>query len=244
MSDETESPRSYDPGLFRAGILGLFWVTAPFMLGFVLLANLGPISDWLQGRFLLGLFAYMAFFALTSGTGLLPTYAQAILGGWVFGVAFGLPAALVGFLGGALVGFMVSRLVARNAVGRMIDRNPRWKVFREALVDKAFGRTVLVVSLLRLPPNSPFALTNLAMASTGVSLMPYMLGTLIGMTPRTAVAAYLAAQGRNTGARDIQELASESGTWVVIGGIVLMIIAFAIIGSIGRRAIASMVDQQ
>ena len=72
------------------GVLALAWVSLPAIFGFWLLAQIGGVSEWYRGwedRNGLGvaLLLYIVLFAATSGLGLLPTYAQAFLGGWVFG---------------------------------------------------------------------------------------------------------------------------------------------------------------
>jgi len=94
-----------------------------------------------------------------------------------------------------------------------------------------------LVALLRLPPNSPFAIANLAMASTGVRLLPFMAGTAIGMTPRTIAAAGIAAAGAATGAGDIQALIRDQG-WLWFGiGIVALVAAFSVISHVAKRAL-------
>jgi uncharacterized membrane protein YdjX (TVP38/TMEM64 family) len=219
------------------GLLGLLWSTAPAVAGILLLKHLGDVSVWLESQGRAGLAIYIATFILASGTGLLPTYAQAILGGWVFGVAAGLPAALTGFVGGALLGYAIAFLVSRDSVEHLIERNPKAKAVRNAIVGGGFWRTLGMVALFRLP-STPFALTNLAMASTRVPVGPFALGTAIGMAPRTAVAVSLAAAASATGAADIVAFAEERGVAWLMLGIGTMVIAFAIIGSVAKRAIA------
>lgn len=224
-------------GLLATGVLGAAWTALPALLGFWLLAELGEIGNQLDARPDSGVWIYAGLFAVTSGLGLLPTYAQAILGGWVFGPVVGVAAALAGFVGGSCIGYLVARLVSRGSVETWIARKPRAAVVREALVGHGFGRTVLVVALLRMPPNSPFALTNLAMSVAGVRLGPFLLGTALGMLPRTVIAVWLAAAAAATGAKDIQTFASERGVWLVVGGVVSMIVVVAIVGSMAKTAL-------
>lgn len=220
------------------GALAVAWAALPAICGFLLLANIGPIRDWLDGHRELGVFVYAGIFALSAGFGLLPTYAQSLLGGWVFGFALGLPAALAGFTGGALVGYVVARTVSRRRVEEVIETNPKARAVRDALIGRGFWATLGVVSLLRLPPNSPFALMNLVMASTGVPRIPYALGTLIGMAPRTGVAVFFAAAASATGAKDIQQFIREGpGTWVLLGGIAVLIVVLAVLGHVGNKAV-------
>jgi len=219
------------------GALGVLWAILPGIAGFYLLSQIGPVSDWLNHRESLGLLVYVAAFVTTAGLGLLPTYAQAVLGGWVFGFALGFPAALIGFTGASLLGYAVSRLVSRDRVEQVIAENLKAAAVRNALVGRGFWRTLGVVTLLRIPPNSPFSITNLVMAASGVRLLPYTLGTLIGMAPRTAVAAFFAAQA-GLQARDIQQFVTKGpGAIVFITGVILLVIVLGIIGLIANKAI-------
>jgi uncharacterized membrane protein YdjX (TVP38/TMEM64 family) len=219
------------------GLLGLAWTAAPAICGTLLLAALGPLSEWLLYRRSLGLALFTVVFVFGAGLGFLPTYAQSILGGWVFGVALGLPAALVGFAGGALLGYAVARRVSHDRVEELVLGNAKARAIRDALVGRGPWRTLLVVALLRLPPNSPFALTNLVMATTGTPLPAFLGGTVLGMLPRTAVAVSLAAAAAATGAEDIQTFVRHRGPWLLAAGIVGGMAVLGVVGAIARRAL-------
>ncbi len=222
-----------------AGLLGILWTAAPAICGFMLLARIQPLEEWLNQSPTLGLAGYIAVFIVSAGLGFLPTYAQSILGGWVFGFAWGFPAALIGFGGGSLVGYFVAKSVSQQRVQDAIDARPKWKAVREALVGQGFWKTFMIVSLVRLPPNSPFAVTNLLLSTTGVKLLPYTLGTMVGMAPRTGLAVFLAAAAASTGAEDIQSFVAKKGNmWIFIGGFVVFFTVLAIIGSLANKAIA------
>ena len=117
QNPETASERRR---LIGSTILGICWVAFPPLLGFWIIAEIGAIGDWLMtfggpeiviagGSVpLYGLLIYAACFMVCCGLGILPTYAQAILGGWVFGFWLGTPAALIGFTG------------ARRSVGQSV----------------------------------------------------------------------------------------------------------------------------
>ena len=237
MPPETPPTSSLVRSLGPTGLLGLAWTAAPAVCGTALLAGLGPLSEWLLYHRPLGLVLYTVVFVLGAGLGFLPTYAQSILGGWVFGVAAGLPAALVGFTGGGLLGYQVARRVSNDRVEELIEANPKARAIREALVGRGPWRTLLVVTLLRLPPNSPFALTNLVMATTGVPRPVFVAGTFLGMLPRTAVAVALAAAASATGAEDIQAFVRHRGPWLLAAGVLGGIAVLGVLGAIARRAL-------
>ena len=226
------------------GILALTWTLLPALLGLILLVNLGPISTWLTSLGSAGLILYVAIFSVSAGLGILPTYAQAILGGWVFGVTLGLPAALIGFTVAAAIGFVCARLVSGPRIERMLARHEKADVIQKSLIHSGAWKTFGIVTLIRIPPNSPFALTNLVIAACGVPLLTCLGATAVGMLPRTAIAVAFAAAAQSTGAEDIQAFVREGlGIWVMIGGIVAMIIVIAVIGVLAQRALTQLADQ-
>ncbi len=223
------------------GLLALAWTFLPALLGFLLLLKLGSISSWLASLGAAGVVLYVVIFSVSAGLGLLPTYAQAILGGWVFGLALGLPAALIGLTTASAIGYLCARMVSGPRIERLLARHPKAEIVKKSLVDTGPWRTFAIVTLIRIPPNSPFALTNLVIAACGVRLVTCLAGTAVGMLPRTAVAVAFAAAARSTGAEDIQSFVRDGlGIWVMIGGVLAMIIVIAIIGAIAKRALAQL----
>ncbi len=217
--------------------LGILWITVPALLGFTLLARIGDAGDSLRQLPDAGIFIFIAIFALTTGFGLLPPYAQTILGAWVFGIKLGATAVMCGLLGGAIIGFFFARLVSGTVIIEFIDRNPRARVIRAALVDASQRRIFFLIILLRLPPNSPFAMANLAMGASGVRAFPFIAATAIGMLPRTLVICTATAAAAATGANNFQELfAKEGWLWVAVG-FASLLIALTIIRMIAMKAL-------
>ena len=105
--DPSSQPDTLGSVLGRLGpaaILGGVWTVLPALGGFALLAMVGPVSDWLNSHQEYGPFVYAAAFIIAAGIGVLPTYSQAVVGGWAFGPVIGTIAALAGFVGASLVG--------------------------------------------------------------------------------------------------------------------------------------------
>lgn len=238
MTPPNAAPPPTTRELAPAGILGVLWATLPAAGGFYLLAKIGAIAELLEGAGSRGVAIYVAAFALASGLGLVPTYALSVLGGWLFGAKTGGAAALLGFTGGALVGWLVSRLVAQDRLRELCESHPKARVVRDALIGRGWLRTLGIVALLRVPPNMPFALSNLAMAGAGVPLSAYLPGTLIGMAPRTILMVAFAAAAASRGARDIQSFVKESdGKWLFIAGVATLVVVLAILARIGQAAL-------
>lgn len=226
---------SYVQRLGPASVLAAGAAFLPPFGGIVLLAHINTVGEWLRSHGAQGIAMYVVGFMVCAGVAILPTYASAILGGWAFGFGVGFPAALAGFLGGALIAYGVCRPTAADRVAKLINEKPKWKAVVDALVHGSNLKTLGIVTLLRLPPNSPFALTNLVLASVRVPLWIYLLGTLVGMAPRTAAAVFLASKLQD---RVASEVASERPWWVIAAGIALMLVVLGVIGHIANRALA------
>jgi uncharacterized membrane protein YdjX (TVP38/TMEM64 family) len=165
----------------------------PQLGGLLLLGALGLIAPWLRAHPDLGLALFVAGVALASGLALLSTYTQALLGGWVFGGLLGTAATVLGLEFGAVIGYLLGLRVAGRRLARVLEDEPRARAVHRALLGSGWSRASLIVTLVRLPPHSPFASFNLLFAATRTPWLAFLLGTLVGMTPRTAVVALLGA---------------------------------------------------
>ena len=215
-----------------AAILGVLWTALPLVCGILLVVKFrAPVAEWLQGQELgTGLAIYVAVFAVTAGLGILPTVFQGLIGGYAFGLAWGLPGAVMGFTLASLIGYVVSRLVAQEKVEAEIERHVKAKAVRDALVGGSALKTLGIVTLVRVPPNSPFALTNLVLTSVRVPLWIYAIGTLVGMTPRTAAVVWLGTQISDWDNTD-------KPSWLVYGGIGITVVVLIVIAQIANKAL-------
>lgn len=200
-----------------------------------LFASMNPLGNWLRDHGSTGIAVYVAGFALFTGLALMPTYSSAILGGWAFGFAWGYPAALMGFLFGSLIAYLIARPTASERVEGLINEHPKWRAVHDTLVRGSMWKTLGIVALLRLPPSSPFAMTNLVLASVRVPLPIYLLGTLVGMAPRTGVVLYLASQIHGELTKDN---ADRVPRWFWIVGIVASVLVFGALALIAKRGLA------
>jgi len=176
---------------------------------------------------------FAAAFVVCAGLALLPTYALSAFAGYAFGVQWGVPAALLGCLGGGLIGYITGRAASGERVAAVIADNPRARTVRDALVGKGPWRTFVSVLLLRLPPNSPFALMNLMMASVRVPLLPYTAGTILGIAPRTVLAVLI---GAGVGEFTKDSLKGAAPSWVLYAGIAVTVAVVIAVGAMAQRA--------
>lgn len=235
---EAEAPSIWRT-LGPAGPLAIAAAVLPAVGGFLLIGYMKSVAEYLQSHDASGPWVYAAGFAALSGLALLPTYAQSALGGYAFGLTLGVPAALAGFAGGAIIGYEIARRASGDRVYKAIEGKPQWKAVREAFISGRAGggffKTLGTVALLRLPPNSPFAITNLVMASVRVPRAPYVVGTLIGMAPRTAAAVWVGTRVQEL--TSAQDIASATPKWMFVGGVVLMFVVLGVIGIVANHAI-------
>ena len=97
---------------------------------------------------------------------------------------------------------------------------------------------MLVVTLVRIPPNSPFALSNGAMAAARVPIGAYLVGTLVGLAPRTAVAV---RAGSHLSTLDFSRRDALGSAAVTI---VVSMLVLGILGWFARRALDAALAEQ
>ena len=92
------------------------------------------------------------------------------------------------------------------------------------------------------------ALTNLILGGSRTSLFATLLGTGVGMLPRTAIAVGIATAAAADGSRDLVEVVKERGPVVTVVGLLVLVISIAVIAAIGkaalRRVVPGAVDSQ
>jgi uncharacterized membrane protein YdjX (TVP38/TMEM64 family) len=229
------------PLLQRLGPAGPLALLATFgpPVGLVTLAVFsGPVAGWLREHHTVGVLLYVVAFAVLAGFALLPTHIQCALAGYAFGLELGAPVVLLGIVGAAVIGYEVARRASGDRVLEVIDEKPRWRAVRDALVGvdargHGFWRTLGIVTLVRIPPNSPFALTNLVMASVKVPRPAFLIGTVIGIAPRTLLAVYIGA-GLQAFTKDA---AVGKAAWVFWTGLGITLVVLAVVVLLAQRAI-------
>ncbi len=227
--------------LGAAAWLGVAWAAMPALGGFVLLYNIRDVSAWLVDLGDAGVALYAGVFIVAAGLGLLPTYAQAFLGGWAFGPVVGTLAALVGFVGAACLGRPIATRIGQDRVDAELERNTRARAVRDALVGSGPAKTLGIVTLVRVPPNSPFSLTNLVLSTTRVPWWIYIIGTAVGMLPRTALVVWVAS---HVGGELTKEAMKEARPpWMLWVSVIAAIAVLAILAHIGNKAIEKVTAQ-
>ena len=139
------------------------------------LPSVPVVRAWLDGA---GPWAWLAL-ALGQALALMtpmPRSALSVLVGAVAGFWAGLALVLVGGLLGGLGGFLVSRWLGREAVARSGSRLRR---LDPALHERGF----IAVLVARVMPMIAFMLVSYTAGLSEIRLIPYLLGTALGMVP-------------------------------------------------------------
>ncbi|MFB6806729.1 TVP38/TMEM64 family protein [Streptomyces sp. NPDC056387] len=106
--------------------------------------------------------------------------------GAVFGIPFGLVAAVGGSVIGAGISFGLGRLMGRDALRPLL--RGRWLRAADDQLARHGFRSVLAV---RIFPGLPFAVANYCAAVSRCGWLPFLLATAVGVVPNTA--AYVVA---------------------------------------------------
>lgn len=128
------------------------------------------------------------------GLALIPSHLTSLFAGLLFGLVTGLPIAVGIVLIGALIGYSLGRRYAGDDLRALVNRSRWGRRLASALIDAPTGRAILVVALARLPPQMPFAMGNVLAASSGVRLIPLVVGTALGMAPRIGLVVWIGAE--------------------------------------------------
>ncbi|CCH87032.1 Conserved membrane protein of unknown function; putative SNARE domain [Modestobacter italicus] len=119
--------------------------------------------------------------------------AISVLLGAVVGFPAGLAVALSGGLLGGLAGFALSRWLGREAVARLAGA-------RLAALDRRVGaRGFASVLAARMAPVAPFMVVSYAAGLSSVRLLPYLLGTALGLVPWSVLYVGIGTSVTSTG---------------------------------------------
>jgi len=149
-----------------------------------LVRHRAAIDQFVTGHRVLAVLTYVALYAATVALSLPGATFLTVSGGFLFGLALGASAAVVGATLGATVIF----LVARTALGEPLLRRagPRATQLADGFREDAFSYLLF----LRLVPAFPFFLVNLVPAFAGVRLGPFVAATVLGIIPGAVVYAF------------------------------------------------------
>jgi uncharacterized membrane protein YdjX (TVP38/TMEM64 family) len=224
---------------YRLGPVGPLAAAAMVLTLVGELALVGTVAwtaPWLKAHGHLGIGLFVLGSATLAGVAVLPTHPQSALAGWAFGLKAGSVASLLGIAGASVIGYLIARRASGDRIVRLISEQPKWKAVYDALIGSSPTRALLIVTLVRVA-SSPFAITNLVMAACKIRPWIYLLGTVVGIAPRTIVMVFLGARLAAT------DFHVPKDRWLFIAVLVTGLIVVAIIGAIANQAVKRVTGQ-
>lgn len=237
MAVETKKVMAFLRRLGPVGPLAVVASTLPAIGGWALLGFLGYIGPWLKSLDAWGMQLYVGSVILLCGLAILPTNALAVLAGWAFGFQWGVTLALTGFVAGAVAAYLSVRWLTGTRTLNLLAEHPKWQAVYRTLLDSGHGKTLGIVILVRMA-SLPFSLTNLVLAATRVPPVLYLLGTFLGLIPRTTVLTWLGSQLTEL------DFKKTEHTWLAIGSVLVTLLVLGIIGHMANRAVQSITQAE
>lgn len=162
-------------------------------------ASLLPLRDWssvlaatIEGMDpAAGMLVFCAVTVLASLL-LVPAWIFPLLAGAVFGLGWGLLAALAASTLAALVAFLLARYVVRGRIETLARRSPAFKAVDQAVAREPWK----MVALLRMSPVMPSGLKSYFLGLTRVALPAYAGASMAGMLPGMLLKVYIGSAGR------------------------------------------------
>jgi uncharacterized membrane protein YdjX (TVP38/TMEM64 family)/Fe-S oxidoreductase len=141
------------------------------------------LKQWLQSYGALAPAIYMLVYIVAPAL-FLPGLPITMVGGILFGPAWGVVYTIISSTLGACVAFLISRYIARDWIERKL-RSPKWQRLDQGVERHGWK----VVAFSRLIPLFPYNLLNYAFGLTKIGFWQYALTTFICMLP--ACIAYI-----------------------------------------------------
>ena len=193
-----------------------------------------PLSEWIE-RFRLwiidlgvvGIVAFVLVYVFVTVV-LGPATALTMTAGLAFGF-WGFPLVVGSATLAAAVAFLLGRYIARQRVLAMIECDPRLESLHQAFSDEGWR----IVVLLRLSPLIPYGMQNYLFSVTNIGFLPYVVATLFGVMPASALYVYIGSLGATAN--------DEGGVmkWLlIVGGLMATAVVAWIIGKRAQQAIA------
>lgn len=194
-----------------------------------------PMAEWItQFRHWIlelgasGVVAFVLLYVLVTAL-LGPASALTLSAGLAYG-AWGFPLVVASATLAASVAFLLGRYVARDRVTRWINRDARLSALNAAISLQGWR----VVGLMRLSPMLPYGVQNYLFSVTRIHFVPYVVATLIGIMPATALYVYIGSLGQAVGTAGILQ-------WVLV--LAGLLATLAVAWFIGKQARAILVEK-
>jgi uncharacterized membrane protein YdjX (TVP38/TMEM64 family) len=218
--------------------LGVLALAALVLLGRQAAGLVQDFAAWVATLGFWGPAVFMAGYALAV-IGFVPGSILTLGAGVIFGLLAGTLYVFLAASVGACAAFLIARYLARGAVEKRLEGNPRF-----AAIDRAVAQQGLKITfLLRLSPVFPFNLLNYALGLTRVRFADYTLACL-GMIPGTLLYVYLGSLVGDLASIAAGETGASDATrrWIFLIGLAVTVLVTVVITRIARRALRDATD--
>jgi len=162
-----------------------------------------------------------------------PGAALTMVTGAVFGVGRGLVIVMIATTVADAAAFLLGRYIARDAVLRLMDRYPRFKVVDRAISQGGWR----IVALIRLNPTIPYSASNYLFGVTGVPFLPFLISSGIFTIPGAFAYLYLGYVGAET----LGGSSRSPVEWaLLVVGLLVTIVALVYVTVLARRELAEL----
>ena len=170
------------------------------------------------------LFLYLAV-SILMGFALMPTTLMAFLTGYFLGFE-GIPVMIISYLIAAYIGYQLGLFLEGKKIHKNLLEKPKIKRFLSSLKEKSWKLIILV----RLSPVLPFSVMNLVLSAIRFPIKIFLIGSLLGMLPRTIFAIYI-----GTKAQTLKSLIeNETQTSFPYSEIIIILLTLITIFGIGQ----------
>lgn len=187
---------------------------------------------WLDGMGPVALLLFIVIMALVVIL-LLPGLLFTTGAGFVFGVAQGSLAVILGTAIGSVLAFLIARFLLGRRAMRWLREHDRLAPFNAELGARGWR----LVLLTRLMPFFPFKLTNYLFGLSPVTLRGFTAGTLIGIVPWSVHNVYLGALAADLSGIGLRPERSPLEWALYIAGFVATIITIVYVSRVARRGL-------
>ncbi|MBK8170672.1 MAG: VTT domain-containing protein [Sandaracinaceae bacterium] len=191
-------------------------------------------ADSMRSSGLVGITIYLGVCAI-AGALVLPFWIPGVVAGFIFGFPNGGAIGFVGSVVSASTAFAVGRTFLRQRVARKLAENMRWQKVEHAI--RRAPRKI--VFLLRSLPILPQNFLGYALATTPVSFIDYLIGTM-GLLPLVLAYAYVGSLARN-----VNELFHATSNRWLFGGIgVMTLLVLTVSARFAARVLKTIVAEE
>jgi uncharacterized membrane protein YdjX (TVP38/TMEM64 family) len=229
--------RAYSRAALPYLVVGLLLIVAIVAGGREIEHHINAIESWITKLGPWGVLAFVGLFILATSV-LLPETVLCIIGGALFGLGWGVAAALAGSILAAAIQFALAHQLLRARIQRTLAARPSLGAIQRAVSRDEFR----LQALLRLTPLNPATISYL-LGAAGVRFSGFLIACL-ALTPNLIIEVYFGHVGKhaarlagsNARATHLHDLA-------IIGGLAVCVAVMVLVSRMARKAVTQAVAE-